>query len=176
MASKQVLRQRQWTEQELRRSRLRYFPPRKQLVMARVLSTAVGVLTTIEVLAAEKGDIMIYDPGDGSEKPRVADFYHWPVKRDLFRNTYKPWDERGWRPNPAEAQLVLHGCRPYYKHIGVWALLLKQPVLIQSLESPQPVEVPPGHWLVIGSEGEPYHMLDDKFRERYIVSTDGTIP
>ena len=64
------------------------------------------------------------------------------------------------------------GCLPYYKATGVWAIRLEEPRLIQSLESPRPVEVPPGRWLVIGSEGEPYHVNDRVFRQRYIVPED----
>ncbi len=172
MTTRQVLRQRQWTEEELRRSKLRHYAPRKQLVMARVLDVAMSVKTTIEVLSAGAGDIMVYNPGDGGQRAHLDDYEHWPIQRDLFRKTYKPWDEIKWRPNPAESHLILSGCRPYYKHSGVWAIRLMQPVWIQSLESPQPVEVPPGRWLVIGSEGEPYHNSDDKFRERYIVPED----
>jgi hypothetical protein len=172
MAAKQVLRQRRWTEAELRASRLRYYKPQKKLVMARLLEVPVDVTTTIEVLSASKGDIMIYDPGDGTPQARLEDYDHWPIQRDLFRKTYKPWDDLKWRPNEAEKHLVLHGCRPYYKHAGVWALRLTQPVWIESLESKQPVEVPPGRWLIIGTEGEPYHMSDDKFRDRYVVPPD----
>ncbi len=172
MSNKQVLRQRHWTEEELRASKLRYFPPRKKLVMARVLDMTMNVKTTIEVLSASKGDIIVYDPDEGEKKAQVEDYDHWPVQRDLFRKTYKPWDDIKWRPNAAEAHLIIHGCRPYYKHTGVWAIRLRQPVLIQSLESPKPVQVPPGRWLIIGSEGEPYHMGDEKFRERYLVPED----
>ncbi|HLV35430.1 MAG TPA: hypothetical protein VKY59_09965 [Spirillospora sp.] len=172
MRANQVLRQRHWTEEELRASKLRYYAPGKKLIMARVLDVTMDVKTTIEVLSASKGDIMVYDPEDGKKQPRIEDYDHWPVQRDLFRKTYKPWDEVQWRPNEAEAHLIMHGCRPYYKHTGVWAMRLEQPVWIQSLESPTPVQVPPGRWLVIGSEGEPYHMSDEKFRERYIIPDD----
>lgn len=173
MASKQVLRQRQWTEEELRASRLRYYAPRKDRVMARVLQVPTEVKTTLEVLAADEGDIMIYDSGDGQRRARIEEYDHWPVRHDLFRKTYRTWDEPGWKPNPAEIHLIAHGCRPYYKHAGVWATRLKKPAYIQSLESPRPVQVPPGRWLVIGLEGEPYHMADDKFRERYIIPPKG---
>jgi len=167
MPSDQVLRQRHWTEEELRASKLHYYAPRKQVVMARVLEMPTNVKTTIEVLSASAGDIMIYDPADGTKQAELDDYDHWPVQRDLFRKTYKPWKIENWKPSPAEAHLLSFGCRPYYKHTGVWAIRLDAPRLIQSLESPRPVEVPPGRWLIIGSEGEPYHMSDVKFRERY---------
>jgi hypothetical protein len=169
MDDKQVLRQRKWTEEELRSSKLIYYAPRKKLVMARVLDMTVQVQKTIEILTASKGDIMVYDPGDGKLKSDIDQYEHWPVQRELFRKTYKAWDDPAWRPNEAETYLIVQGCRPYYKYKGVWALLLTQPVLIQSLESPKPVLVPSGRWLVIGSEGEPYHINDRNFRSRYIV-------
>ncbi|MBZ0304369.1 MAG: hypothetical protein K8J31_31830, partial [Anaerolineae bacterium] len=149
-----------------------YYPPRKQRVMARVLEIPTTVSATIEVLTANKGDVMIYDPGEGVRQPTIDDYEHWPVQRDMFRKTYKPWDDVRWHPNEAEIHLITHGCRPYYKHTGVWAIRLKQPALIQSLESPEPVEVPPGRWLIIGLEGEPYHSGDARFRERYVVPDD----
>ena len=169
MKTTQVLRQRRWTEDELRDSKLKYYPPRKQLVMAHVLEIPTEVKATIEILAASKGDIMIYDPGDTAKQATIDDYDHWPVNRDLFRKTYKPWDDVSWQPTEAEAHLIAHGCRPFYKYAGVWALRLTHPVPIQSLESKEPVQVPPGRWLVIGSQGEPYHMSDDKFRSRYIM-------
>ncbi len=171
MKSKQVLRQRQWTEAELHASKLLYYAPRKQVVMVRVVETTMGVKKTLEILTASKGDLMIYDPGDGQAKAALDDYEHWPVRSDLFRKTYKPWvNHREWKPNPAELQLMTEfGCLPYYKATGVWAIRLEEPRLIQSLESPKPVEVPPGRWLVIGTEGEPYHVNDRVFRQRYIV-------
>ena len=169
MNTTQVLRQRAWTEEELRASRLKYYAPRKKLVMARLVEVPVEVKKTIDVLSARKGDIMIYDPGDGQPQQSLDHYEHWPIRADLFRKTYKVWDDVKWQPTPAESHLLAHGCRPYYKHKGVWALHLTSPVYIQSLESKKPVKVPPGRWLVIGSEGEPYHLNDNKFRERYQV-------
>ena len=174
MASDQVLRQRHWTEEELRASKLRYYHPRKFLVMARLLETPISVKTTIEVLSASAGDIMVYDPGDGTKLPALEDYDHWPVQRDLFRKTYKTWDAEDWKPTQAEIHLMAHGCRPCFKFTGAWALRLEEPRLIQSLESRQPVQVPPGRWLLIGLEGEPYHMADVKFRERYIMPPEET--
>ena len=171
MTSQQVLRQRVWTEAELQASRLQYYEPRKKCVMARTINIPVDVEMTIEILSAHEGDVMIYDPEGGARRPDIGSYDHWPVQRDLFNKTYKIWDDLRWMPNDAELHLILYGCRPYYKYKGVWAMQLEKPVLIQSLESPKPVEVPPGRWLIIGSEGEPYHMQDRKFRERYQVTT-----
>jgi hypothetical protein len=170
MKTTQVLRQRQWTEAELRASKLKYYAPRKQRVMARVLNIPTEVQATIEILAADKGDVMIYDPDTATRKANIDAYDHWPVNRELFRKTYKPWDDVTWQPSEAEAHLIAHGCRPFYKHTGVWALRLTHSVPIQSLESKEPVQVPPGRWLIIGSHGEPYHMSDDKFRSRYLIT------
>ena len=169
MKTTQVLRQRHWTEAELRASKLHYYKPHKQLVMARVLEMPTEVKATIEILAAGKGDIMIYDPGGPEKKAHIDDYDHWPINRELFRKTYKPWDEVTWQPTEAEAHLIAHDCRPFYKFTGVWAMRLTHPVPIQSLESKAPVQVPPGRWLVIGAYGEPYHMSDAKFRSRYVM-------
>lgn len=117
---------------------------------------------------------MVYDPGDGIRQDSIDDYNHWPVRSDIFRRTYRVWDESNWQPNDAEHHLMAQGCLPYYKHSGVWAKRLTEPVWMQSLESVQPVEVPPGRWLVIGTEGEPYHEADARFRERYIVESTPT--
>jgi hypothetical protein len=94
------------------------------------------------------------------------------VRRDLFRQTYRQWDEPDWKPNAAENHLMENGCRPFYKAVGVWAKRLRKSAYVQSLESPEPVLVPPGRWLCIGTEGEPYNMNDGNFRTRYIVPAE----
>jgi hypothetical protein len=163
-----ALQQRPWTTEELKAKGFTYFLPRKRLVMARLISEHTNVHVTLEVLSAAAGDIICYTPGD-TVRPALDEYEHWPVKRDLFRKTYKPWDELPWHPNPAEQHLLLHGCRPYYKHFGVWALRLPISIYVQSLESAEPVLVPRGRWLCIGSEGEPYNMNDEQIHTRYLL-------
>lgn len=163
-----VLRQRNWTEDELKAVGFIYYQTRKRLIMAKVMAEALNIEVTLETLIVGAGDIVCYEPGDQAQ-PSVDDFDHWPVRRDLFMKTYRAWDDPSWRPNAAESQLLQHGCRPYYKVAGVWALQLPKGIYLQSLESPQPVRVPAGRWLCIGSKGEPYHMSDRKFRDRYIM-------
>ena len=90
MKTDQVLRQRSWTEAELRASKLKYYAPRKQLVMARVVQMPTEVKATIEMLEASKGDLMIYDPGDGTKRRHLDNYEHWPVNRDLFRKSDQP--------------------------------------------------------------------------------------
>ena len=164
-----VLRQRNWTEHELKSAGFQYYETRKRLVMAKVLREIRNIEVTLETLIAGAGDIVCYDPGQiVHEDP--DDYDHWPVKRALFMQTYRPWDDPNWRPNPAEARLMQYGCRPYYKVAGIWAQKLDRSVYLQSLESPRPVLLPPGRWLCIGSQGEPYHMSEIKFSNRYEVS------
>lgn len=163
-----VLKQRDWTEAELLAANFRHYDVRKRLVMAKMLETTVDVELTLEVLVAGEGDIMVYDPGD-TPYDDLDDYNHWPVKRELFRQNYRRWDEPDWKPSLAEIFLLAHGCRPFYKAVGVWAQPLTRNLYVQSLESQRPVLIPPGRWLCVGVQGEPYHMNDRDFRSRYIV-------
>ena len=117
-----------------------------------------------------------YDRDGSFPRENLDDYDHWPVRRDLFRQNYRAWNEPGWKPNAAELHLITHGCRPYYKKVGVWAQCLQHPMYVQSLESPRPALIPPGRWLCIGVQGEPYHMNDREFRSRYIVPEDEASP
>lgn len=163
-----VLKQREWTETELTAAGFQQYAIRKRLVMAKMLEQAENVELTLEVLTAGEGDIMCYDPGD-TAYDNLDDYDHWPVKRDLFRQNYRRWDEPDWKPTNPEVFLLAHGCRPFYKAVGVWAQRLARNLYVQSLESQRPVLIPPGRWLCIGVQGEPYHMNDRDFRSRYIV-------
>jgi hypothetical protein len=169
MSQIRVLRQRNWNEDELRAANFKYYPARKRLIMAKVIHEVQDIEITLEVLKAGAGDVICYEPSP-SPKASLDDYEHWPVRRDLFRQNYKPWDERNWKPNQAETHLMMNGCRPYYKAVGVWAQRLKTDIYVQSLESPHPVLVPPGRWLCIGAKGEPYNMSDESFNERYVVT------
>lgn len=161
-----VLRQRSWTDEQLKKAGFRNYPPIKRVVMARMLDEDANIETTLEILAADKGDIMLYAPGEQLHE-NIDDYDHWPVRADLFRQTYARWDDMTWQPTPTQKYLMSNGCLPYYRKRGVWALMLPISIYIQSLESPEPVVVPAGRWLAIGAEGEPYHMNDESFRERY---------
>jgi hypothetical protein len=168
----EVLRQRNWTDEELRAAQFKRYEPRKRLIMAKVLRSTRTIAVTMESLLATAGDIVCYDTGGPQARPDIEDYDHWPVRKDLFKQSYKPWDEKGWRPTPAEAHLLENGCRPYYKAMGIWARRLRRGIVVQSLESPHPILVPPGRWLCIGAQGEPYHMGDEKFRTRYVVQEE----
>ncbi len=161
-----ILRQRNWTDQQLIKAGFRYYTPVKRVVMAKMLDDDRNIETTLEVLAADKGDILLYTPGDDLHGD-LDDYEHWPVRADLFRQTYARWDDMTWQPTPTQKFLMSCGCLPYYRKRGVWALKLPISIYIQSLESPEPVVVPAGRWLAIGAEGEPYHMNNEGFRERY---------
>lgn len=168
MARSKVLRQRDWTEDELKTHGFQYYEPIKRLVMARITHGITQVQVTLEVLIADEGDIICYTPGTVVHE-NIDEYEHWPVKGSLFKRNYKRWKDPDWQPNEAEIDLLAHGCLPYYKAVGVWALKLPIGIYVQSLESPEPVIVPPGRWLCIGVEGEPYNMNDTNFHVRYVV-------
>lgn len=171
MAPTDVLRQRKWTDEELKAQGFQYYPPIKRLVMAKLLVETKNIDVQTETITGKVGDFICYNPGR-EYRPNPDDYDHWPVRRDIFFKNYKAWDEPAWKPNPAEKHLLSLGCQPYYKHQGVWAQRLRKPRVVQSLESPEPVEIPPGRWLIIGVEGEPYSTSDEEFRERYEVPAE----
>jgi hypothetical protein len=146
----------------------KYFEPIKRLVMARIITEATKVEMTLEVLTAQSGDVVVYDPGEVVHE-KLEEYEHWPVRGDLFRQTYKRWRHKGWHATPQEQFLLGHGCLPFYKDTGIWAMVLPINIYVQSLESSEPIIVPKGRWLAVGSQGEPYHMSDEDFRARYIV-------
>lgn len=165
-----VLRQRDWNEEALRAAGFRHFQPRKRLVMARELGCARAVRTADGALEARPGDMLCYRP-DEQARAHPDEHEHWPVRRDLFEQNFRPWDEL--LPDLADLPLFFQaGCSAWYKHGGVWAQRLARKRLIQSLESAAPVQVAAGQWLLIGSAGEPWHMSDAAFRSRYREATD----
>lgn len=167
-----VIRQRKWTDDELLTDGFRYYERKKQLVLAGRLPKEHAPLRIdydFESVYASAGDVIVYDPM-GECHDRLLDYSHWSVKPDIFRDTYKKWDEPNWEPNCASKFLMEHGCRPYYKAVGIWAKLLRRPVYVQSLESAVPQRVHAGVWLAIGQNGEPWHMTDTSFRQRYVIN------
>ncbi len=166
-----ILRQRKWNDDELKAEGFEYYAPIKRLVMATFLFESKNIDIQTETITGKVGDLICYNPGtEYHEDPDEYD--HWPVRRDIFFKNYKPWDEPDWKPNAPEKHLLSLGCQPYYKHLGVWAQRLREPRYVQSLESPEPVEVPPGRWLIIGIAGEPYSTDDEDFRKRYEVPVE----
>lgn len=97
--NKKVLRQRMWTDEQLIRAGFHYYKPIKRVVMAKMLDDHANIETTLETLTADKGDIMIYTPGDELHDS-LDDYDHWPVRVDLFRHTYARWDDMTWQPTP----------------------------------------------------------------------------
>ncbi|MBN2471314.1 MAG: hypothetical protein JXN59_11360 [Anaerolineae bacterium] len=167
-----IIRQREWPAAELRAAGFRYYSRQKALVMARALPEAEAPLR-IEAawgaLIARAGDMICYRPAEAAALPGLADYDHWPVRRDIFEQDYAAWDGPPLPDSPALRQLRAAGCQPYYKRAGCWARLLQEPTRVQSLESPEPVRYPPGMWLCIGSQGEPWVQTDAEFRARYLV-------
>lgn len=166
-----VIRQRDWTEAGLRAAGYHYYPRRKTLVMARALPGAEApqrIEAAWDTLVAQAGDMICYRPEAGAALPDLAAYDRWPVRRDIFEQDYAAWE--GPLPDtPSVRQLRAAGCQPYYKQAGCWARQLQEPALVQSLESPEPVRYPPGAWVCIGSQGEPWGQADAEFRSRYLV-------
>jgi len=176
MSEPEVLRQRDWTEDELRAAGFAYLQPRSDwLVLARELPAAEAPLTIVtgwDTLVAEAGFMICFDAGDA---PRAARYGHslWPVHPNHFRDIYVPYDDPGWQPSAAQRHLLSLGCRPYRRRVGVWATKLTADRLVQSPESPQPVVVPRGSWLCLGAggatRGVPYSMDETALRQRYVL-------
>lgn len=166
-----VIKQRNWTEQELKLAGFESYERIKQVVMARRLSAKEAPLTIMtewdEELVAREGYAICYRAGDVMHS-KLEDYYHWPVEPYVFDDTYRPWDQRDWKPTPTEEHLMQLGCHPYYKLSNVWAKKVTHPIWMQSPEHEKPVEVGPGRYLVIGIQGEPYTMGADEFFSRYI--------
>jgi hypothetical protein len=121
-----------------------------------------------ETVFAEAGDVICYEPGAIIQR-HLNDYEHWSVKAAIFRETYRPWETSQWKPEAVHLDLMRYNCRPYYKCVGAWARRLKEPTYLESLESPRPVLVPAGLWILVGNQGEPWHVTDDDFRKRYIL-------
>jgi hypothetical protein len=171
MAQTRAYKQRARTTDELIAAGFAYYERKKQLVMAARLPAdraPMPIRYPFEVAYAEAGDVLCFDPGQMLQRT-LTDYDHWSVKPAIFLKTYRRWDQPGWKPNATELHLMRYGCRPYYKHKGVWARQLAHDTWVQSLESREPVRVQAGMWLAVGEGGEPWHIEDDKFHARYVV-------
>ena len=167
----EVIKQKDWTDEELRAAGFHYYEHKRQVTMARVLPASEAPLEmkfAYETLVVEAGYIICYQPGD-IVYPNINDYDHWPVRPDIFADAYRAWDERGWLPTAPQRHLILHGCKPYYKYTGVWARKLSRPTYVLTLESSEPTLIPEGAWLGIGSMGGPYSMDEPTFLDRYII-------
>jgi hypothetical protein len=167
----EIVKQRQWSDEELCAAGFAPYERKKQLVMARVLPAAEAPLTIIwplETIVVEAGYILCYDPAEGI-RPALAEYDLWPVRPDMFALSYKVWDEPTWSPSPAEDHLMRLGCNPYFKAQKIWARRLPTSMYVQSVESPVPVLVSAGNWLAIGVLGEPWYIEDSTFQHRYTV-------
>jgi len=166
-----VLKQRRWTDDELLAQGFQRYDRKKTVVLARELrpnEAPKRIKTAWDTLVAHAGFMICYDVSDGLRRARLDAYPHWPVEPGIFLKTYRKWDGRtAWTPNAAEKHLLDLGCKPYYKHAGVWAKKLDKPQWIQSLESIEPILVPTGGWIAIGVESEPTSMTDYEFRQRY---------
>lgn len=164
-----IIRQKSLTDSQLEEDGFKQYPRKKELVMARQLDDSEVPLEIKtawgDILIAQTGYMICYDTDD-KFFARPQDYAHWPVEPKIFEKTYKVWDE-ALAPTKAQEQLRKIGCKPYYKAVGIRAKLLEEDVYIQSLEHEKPVLVPKDRVLAIGAEGEPYHMGDETFHNRY---------
>lgn len=167
----EVLKQRHWTETELVKHGFHHFERKKTVVLARELSAREApkrIKTAWDTLVALEGFMICYDVSDGIVHNHLDEYNHWPVEPKIFLKTYRKWDySSGWHPNAAEKHLMDLGCSPFFKAAGVWAKRLRKPGWIQSKESVEPILIPPGGWIAIGVEGEPFSMTETEFRKRY---------
>ncbi|MBI5668635.1 MAG: hypothetical protein HZC41_11570 [Chloroflexi bacterium] len=166
-----VIRQRKWTEAELRAQGFRYYASRKQVTMVRRLPPEEApkvIKTPWDTIVAQAGYYIAYQTNNPPGKPLDA-YEPRPIEPRIFKETYARWREPNWKPSPTEAHLMKLGCKPYYKTVGVWAKRLTEPTYVQSLESDQPTLAPAGAWLCVGSAGEPWTVTDEWFRRRYVM-------
>ncbi|MEQ8672626.1 MAG: hypothetical protein RLP44_12020 [Aggregatilineales bacterium] len=165
-----IVRQRNWTEDELKAQGYSYYERKKDVVLARKLpdSEAPKTIRTAQgdTLIAQEGYIICYSSSEG-EFDSLEKFVQWPVEPSIFAKTYKRWDDPDWQPDPAQLKLIALGCKPYYKFVGVWVKKAKDDVLLQSLEHAEPVKVKTGQYIAIGSDGEPYSMGENTLHSRY---------
>jgi hypothetical protein len=171
----QVLRQRDWTEQELLDNGFRYYERKKYVVLARELPPEEAPLKMYyenDTHIATAG-YMICFSADWRRKKNLYDYNHWPVAPDHFADTYLEWDDPTWKSNRGEKHLMSLGCKPYYNAVGVWAKKLTQSQWIQNPEQNKPFEVPAGAWLLLGAKGSamgvPYWSTDKGFKGRFII-------
>ena len=166
------IQQKDWTKAELRAEGFRYYNREKQLVMAARLPLDIAPMRIdypSETVYAQAGDIICFDPGK-MPHGRLGGYDYWSIKPEIFKTTYRKWDEPGWMPNAAERHLMNRGCLPYYKAVGVWENRLTEPTPIIALESEGVAIIPPGMWLAIGQRGEPWHIDPKTFAERYVLA------
>lgn len=162
----QVLRQRDWSEQELLENGFRYYKRRKRVVLARQLPLEEAPLQISyenDIMTATAGYMICFSAG-------------WLKRKSLydhFADLYLEWDDPTWKPKRGEKHLMSLGCKPYYNAVGVWAKKLTQPQWIQSVEDDKPFEAPIGAWLLLGAKGSamgaPYWGLDKGFTKKFIV-------
>lgn len=164
----EIIQPKVWTEKAFRTAGFHFYQRQKSLVMARRLpenEAPLKIRANRETLTVSAGYMICYSPGK-KVASKLEDYEHWPCEPEIFHANYRAWDTF-WKPRPAERDLMARGCKPYYKHAGVWAKRLVEDSLVQSMESPEPALIPAGDWIVIDQTGNPYHMSDKAFRERY---------
>lgn len=174
MQAQHILRQREWTEQELLENGFRYYRRRKYVVLARELPPEEAPLIIVHgnnTLIATAGYMICFSAG-WIKRRALYDYHHWPVAHNHFADAYLEWDEPDWKPRWGQKHLISMGCKPYYNTAGVWAKKLPQPQWIQGVEHDKPFEVPAGAWLLLGAKGSalgtPYWCMDKHFQNKFL--------
>jgi len=166
-----IYAQRHWTDQALIEDGFLSYRPVKRVTMARMLSSEEApktVKASGNAIIAQTGYWIAY-AADEALKATLDDYKPRPIEPDIFAISYRPWNERNWRPTSTEAHLQQLSCKPYYKVAPVWAKLLTAETWVHSLESAWPTLVPRGEWLCVGVEGEPWSVTEAWFQAHYLL-------
>lgn len=168
-----------WNEQEYREHSYHYYQRRPIVVMAKPLTAMEAPMNIVtswdeELQATEAGYMVVFNPTEGEENTAlwyITDRH--PIQYDIFADTYALWPGKLADLTPEQHNLVQQGCIPYIKIVGVWAKVVNVPTQIRGLEHwNNSVDVPMGHVIAVGIEGEPYNMPFSSFHMRYV--TEGT--
>jgi len=171
LTRKKVYVQQHWTDEALKADGFKAYPSVKRLTMVRLLPPEEApkiIESDGEMLTAEAGYWIAYVAGKVL-KETLDDYNPRPIDPDVFADTYRAWDEAEKTLTATQVHLLRLGCQPYYKFAGVWAKQLDTDAWIQGMESEEPVLIPAGAWLCIGTNGEPWSVTDAWFQTHYIL-------
>ncbi len=111
-----------------------------------------------ERLAGRPGDYICYSPSENNR---------WVVEQDIFQQTYTPLPqaEADRQQPPLPRSLLAQGYKPYIKHQITWALRLKQPRIVHTIEGD--VRANAGDYLCVGPVGEQWPQTAARFEAAY---------
>ena len=156
-------------EAALERLGFRYYDRKMKVSMVYFLTKMMIPRTIVtdwgeNLIATDSSYVVTISPLESDESRPIDELPAHPIQWDIFTKTYKPLSIDLNKLNKAERSLINQGCRPFYKFVGVWGKLVTGETWINGLEhGNEEVEVPVGHVLMIGVDGEPYHTSLRKF-------------